>query len=82
MLLEAEQKKSVMMANTVSVGSVGMCEQVCVTVSHSVCLIIMHRVSVLSRRLSLHAMLQGRVIDYWLEQAGTRGAAGAPTRER
>ncbi|KAK9513747.1 hypothetical protein VZT92_027256 [Zoarces viviparus] len=33
----------------------------------------MHRVSVLSRRLSLRSLLQERVIDYWLEQAGGPG---------
>lgn len=54
---------------------------VCDSVSFCVCLITMHRVSVLSRRLSLCAALRGRVIDYWLEQAGARGAAGAQTRE-
>ena len=53
----------------------------CDNVSFCVCLITMHRVSVLSRRLSLRAVLQGRVIDYWLEQTGARGAAGAQTRE-
>lgn len=51
------------------------------TVCHSVCLITMHGVSVLSRRLSFHPLLQGRVIDYWLEQAGARGAAGAQNQE-
>lgn len=54
---------------------------VCDSVSFCVCLITMHRVSVLSGRLSLRSLLQGRVIDYWLEQAGARGAAGAQTRE-
>ncbi len=54
---------------------------VCDSVSFYVCLITMHHVSVLSRRLSLCAVLQGRVIDYWLEQAGARGAAGAQTGE-
>ncbi|TNN75654.1 hypothetical protein EYF80_014017 [Liparis tanakae] len=38
-----------------------------------------HRV--LSGRLSLRSLLRGRVIDYWLEQAGARGAAAAQTRE-
>lgn len=72
-----------MIVNTASVGSVGVCEQVCVCDSVSFCvfLITMHHVSVLSRRLSLRVALQGIVIDYWLEQAGARGAAGAQTQE-
>lgn len=37
----------------------------------------MRGVSVLSGRLSRHAALWGRVIDYWLERAGARGAASA-----
>ena len=53
---------------------------VCDSVSFCVCLITMHGVSVLSRRLSLRAELQGGVIDYWLEHAGARGAAGAGAR--
>lgn len=52
---------------------------VCDSVSFNACLIAMHRVSVLSRRLSLRTVLEGRVIDYWLEQAGARGAVGART---
>lgn len=35
----------------------------------------MRGVSVLSGRLSRHTALSGRVIDYRLERAGTRGAA-------
>lgn len=55
-----------------------MCACVCDSVSLSVCLITMHGVSVLSRRLSLGAALLGRVIDYWLEQAAARGEPPEP----